>query len=99
MLNGIDLWCEPEPRRIEALTPLGLLKRIVAEGPCAFEFFHEAPALDELLESLRKVLVLRRPALVPPRRDEPWLCRFLPRAKHAAERGRCSACWQRAGWS
>jgi hypothetical protein len=69
----LDLWCEPDHRRLPRLAPFGILRRIVAEGPCAFEFFHEAPSLDEMLGSLRKAFVLRAPAMLPPRSAEPWL--------------------------
>jgi hypothetical protein len=71
--QGLDLWCEPDRRRLPRLAPFGILRRIVAGGPCAFEFFHEAPSLDEMLGSLRKAFVLRAPALLPPRPEEPWL--------------------------
>jgi hypothetical protein len=71
--QGLDLWCEPNRRRLARLAPFGILRRIVTEGPCAFEFFHQAPSLEEVLASLRKALVLRTPAMLPPRPKEPWL--------------------------
>jgi hypothetical protein len=50
-----------------------LLESIVREGPCAFEFFHQAPTLDEVLHSLRKILLLRPAARLAAGPDEPWL--------------------------
>ena len=69
----LDLWCVPDPSKLDALRPFGLLERVVRQGPCAFEFFHQAPSLDEVLRSLQKVLLLRQPARLPPRPQEPWL--------------------------
>jgi hypothetical protein len=69
----LDLWCNPDPRKLRSLRPLGMLHRIARAGPCAFEFFHRAPTLAEALSSLRKTFFLRREATLPARADEPWL--------------------------
>jgi hypothetical protein len=69
----LDLWCVPDEAKLGALAPFGLLQRIATEGPCAFEFFHQAPSFDEIVSSLRKAFYLRQPARLPPRKDEPWL--------------------------
>jgi hypothetical protein len=69
----LDLWCVPDPERLDSLEPFGLLRRIAEQGPCAFEFFHQAPSLDEIVSSLRKGFFLRHPARIPPRKEEPWL--------------------------
>jgi hypothetical protein len=58
----LDLWVTPDPEKLSTLTPFGLLRRIAEQGLCAFEFFHQAPSLDEVLGSLQKALFLRRPA-------------------------------------
>jgi len=63
----LDLFCEPDPDRVNELDGHDLLSRIVAEGPCAFEFFHQPPSLEEVTRSLRKVLALRHSA--QPSRD------------------------------
>jgi hypothetical protein len=55
----IDLWCEPNPARLRELDRFTLIRRLVADGPCAFEFFHQAPALGDVLRSLHKVLTVR----------------------------------------
>ncbi len=39
-----------------------LLHRMLQDGACAFEFFHDAPTLEEVLGALRKVLRLRHSA-------------------------------------
>lgn len=69
----LDLWYVPERERLAALAPFGLLWRMAEEGPYAFELFHQAPSLHEVLSSLRKAFYLRQPAQLPPREDEPWL--------------------------
>lgn len=69
----LDLWCVPDRQKLAALKPLGLLHRIVEQGACAFEFFHQAPTLEEVLSSLRKAFLLRQPARIPARIEEPWL--------------------------
>ena len=69
----VDLLCEPDPDRLDTLAPLGIVQTMVALGPCAFEFFHRSPSLDELLTCVRKSSLLRRPARLPARAEEPWL--------------------------
>jgi hypothetical protein len=69
----LDLWCVPDPAKVPSLAPLGILERIAREGPCAFEFFHEAPSVAEFFASMRKLLFLRRYARLPAGADEPNL--------------------------
>jgi hypothetical protein len=70
----VDFLFEPSSETtLDALEPFGLMQRIALEGPCAFEFFHEPPSLQEVLSSLRKALFLRRHATLPARPDEHWL--------------------------
>ena len=70
----IDLWCEPDPARIFELERHGILRRFVAEGACAFEFFHQPPSLLELMRSLRKILTLRQSSGGPEAQRAPlWI--------------------------
>ena len=77
----VALFCVPDPEQLEAIVPLGLVRRFLAQGPAAFEFFDEGPSVEELLTSLCKGLALRQPLRWPARPDEPWLwliCRTRP---------------------
>ena len=58
----LDLWCDPDPQRLPRLERLELLRRMLLDGACAFEFFHAAPSLDEVMSALRKALALRHSA-------------------------------------
>jgi hypothetical protein len=71
--DSIDLFCEPDPELLEEPLPFGLVRRFLVQGPCAFEFFHHAPSIPELLNSLAKGFDLRDPACWPPHAEEPWL--------------------------
>ncbi len=70
-----DLWCEPDPSKLDELAPFGLLRSLVEIGPCLFEFFHQAPAVDQLLACLRKHFELRarNSGRKPPAPNAPWL--------------------------
>ncbi len=79
----VALFCEPDPDRLEEPLRFGLVRRFLVQGPCAFEFFHRAPSIPELLASLDKAFELRRRASWSPRADEPllWiLCAHRPNA-------------------
>jgi hypothetical protein len=87
--NGerVALFCVPDPGRLEAIVPLGLVRKFVAQGPAAFEFFQEGPSVEDLLTSLCKGLSLRQPRRWPARPDEPWLwliCGARPRRTFSA---------------
>jgi hypothetical protein len=71
--DSFDLFCEPDPGRLEESLPFGLVRRFLVQGPCALEIFHYAPSIPELLGSLQKAFDLRQNACWPPRSDEPWL--------------------------
>jgi hypothetical protein len=56
----VDLVCEPDPARLDALAPFGLLGRMVREGPCMLEFFHSAPSTGDVLGCIQKQIERRR---------------------------------------
>lgn len=71
--GSVSLFCEPDPEQLETILPLGLIRRFLAQGPCAFELVHESPSVERLLASLSEALLRRTPLRWPARPDDPWL--------------------------
>jgi hypothetical protein len=56
----VDLTYEPDPTKLAALEPFGLVARMVKEGPGLLEFFHSAPSVDDVLFCIQKQIERRR---------------------------------------
>jgi hypothetical protein len=69
----LDLYCEADPARLAEIGRFELLQRMVADGPCAFEFFHHPPSVLEVIRSLRKLFVLRQAAKSRGQEPTLWL--------------------------
>jgi hypothetical protein len=54
----VDVWFEPDPDRAVARARLGVLGRMVAQGPCLLEPFSSAPGVSEVRACMRKQLVI-----------------------------------------
>jgi hypothetical protein len=65
----VDLTFEPDPTKLAALEPFGLIASMVKEGPGLLEFFHSTPTVDDVLFCLQKQIERRRkrrdPAVQP----------------------------------
>jgi hypothetical protein len=65
----VDLTFEPDPSKLAALEPFGLVASMVKEGPGLLEFFHSAPTVDDVLFCIQKQIERRRkrsdPAVQP----------------------------------
>jgi hypothetical protein len=61
----VDLRYDPDPARLAALEPFGLLGRMAQRGPCLFEFFHAAPSINDVLRCIAKQIEARRSSNAP----------------------------------
>ncbi len=68
-----DFFCVPDPGQLHLLVDFPIVRRMFAEGAGIYEFFHQVPSPDEFLACIRKASVLRKPARLPARPEEPWL--------------------------
>ncbi|HEU4535698.1 MAG TPA: hypothetical protein VFS00_16335 [Polyangiaceae bacterium] len=66
----VDVRLEPRPEGDAKRALAGLLGRLLGEGPCHAEYFAEAPSVEEVHETVRKLLTARQQR---DRRTRLWL--------------------------